>query len=71
MVLCCLPDVVALEVEGEAQTSATCNPLDLVNFLKQDLPAMNLLCERAGMFEDRAFNRTRALFEYFGLPFEG
>lgn len=31
---------------------------------------MNLICERAGMFEDRIYLRTKAVFEYFGLPFD-
>jgi len=30
---------------------------------------MNLVCERAGMFEARSFDWTKQLFEYYGLPF--
>jgi hypothetical protein len=32
---------------------------------------MNLMCERAKIFEERIFDRTKAVFEYFGLPFDG
>ena len=32
---------------------------------------MNLMCERAGMFEDRIYDRTKAVFKNFGLPFDG
>lgn len=31
---------------------------------------MNLLYERANMFERYIYDRTKAGFEYFGLPFE-
>ena len=71
MTMCCLPSVNTMQVEGRIEVAVTCNPLDLLNFLKQDLAPMNLMCERAGMFEDRVLNRTKAVFEYFGLPFEG
>ena len=50
--------------------AVVCNPLDLLSFLKRDFLPMNLMCERAGLFEDRIFDRTKALFEYFGLPFD-
>jgi hypothetical protein len=50
--------------------AVVCNPLDLLNFLKRDFLPMNLMCERAGMFEDRIYDRTKQIFEYFGLPFD-
>ena len=59
-----------MQVKGQIQVSVTCNPLDLLNFLKRDFLPMNVMRERAGMFEDRVWDRTKALFEYFGLPFE-
>ena len=31
---------------------------------------MNLVCERAGMFEDRIFDRTMRVLEYYGLQFD-
>jgi len=31
---------------------------------------MNEMCERAGMTEQQIFERTRAVFEYFNLPFD-
>jgi hypothetical protein len=30
---------------------------------------MNLMCEGAEMFEERLCDRTKAVLEYFGLPF--
>ena len=30
----------------------------------------NEMCERAGMSERQIFDRTKAVFEYFNLPFD-
>jgi hypothetical protein len=70
MTMCCLPSVNTIEVDGQFDVAVTCNPLDLFNLLTQDFLPMNLMCERAGLDEDRIFDRTKALFEYFGLPFD-
>ena len=70
MTMCCLPSLDVMKVEGQTQVLIRCDPLDLLKFLNRDFLPMNLMCERAGMFEDRIFDRTKALFEYFGLPFD-
>lgn len=70
MTMCCLPAINTMQVDGQIQVAVTCDPLDLLKFLKRDFMPMNLLCERAGMFEDRIYDRTKALFEYFNLPFD-
>jgi hypothetical protein len=70
MTFCCLPSLNVMKVEGQTQVLVRCDPLELLKFLKRDFLPMNLMCERAGMFEDRIFDRTKALFEYFGLPFD-
>ena len=59
-----------MQVDGQAQVAVTCDPLDLLNFLKGDFMPMNLMCERAEMFEERIYDRSKAVFEYFGLPFD-
>jgi hypothetical protein len=69
MTLCCLPSITTMLVVGQVQVAVTYEPLDLLNFLKNDFPAINEMCERAGMFEDRIYDRTKAVFEYFDLPF--
>ena len=70
MTMCCLPSINVMQVTGEIQVAVTCEPLDLLNFIKRDFMPMNLMCERAGMFEERIYGRTKAVFEYFNLPFE-
>lgn len=69
MVLCCLPAMTALKVEGKPTVTVSCDPEFILDFLKRDFVAMNLVCERADMFEDRIEQRTKAVFEYFGLPY--
>ncbi len=44
--------------------------LELVRFIDRDFAPMNLMCNRAGMFEERVYERTKQVFEYFGLPFD-
>ncbi len=70
MMLCCLPAITSLKVEGQVEVAVSCDPLAMLGFLKRDLMPMNQMCEQAGMFEDRIFGRTKAVFEYFGLPFD-
>ncbi len=70
MTMCCLPSINVMQAEGQIKVSVTCEPLDLLNFLKRDFMPMNLMCEQAGMFEERIYDRTKAVFEYFGLPFD-
>jgi hypothetical protein len=70
MVMCCLPDVSTMQVDGQTRMAVTCDPLDLLNFIKLDFMPMNLLCERAEMAERGIYDRSKAVFEYFGLPFD-
>lgn len=70
MTMCCLPEVNTLQVDGQTRVAVTCEPMEILNFLKRDFLPMNLMCERAEMFEERIYDRTKAVFEYFGLPFD-
>ena len=70
MVLCCLPSITAMQVDGQPKVAITYDPLDLLNLLKRDFPPMNLMCERAEMAERGIYDRSKAVFEYFGLPFD-
>jgi hypothetical protein len=70
MTMCCLPDVSTMQVDGQTKMAVTCDPLDLLNFIKRDFMPMNAMCDRAEMFERAIYDRSRAVFEYFGLPFD-
>ena len=71
MVLCCLPSIAAMQVDGQEDVAVTFDPIHLLDFLKPDLVYMNAICERAEMFERLIYDRTKAVFDYFGLPFDG
>ena len=70
MTMCCLPSVNTMQVDGRTQVAVNCDPLDLITFIKRDFLPMNLMCERAEMFERGIFDRTKAVFKFFGLPFD-
>ena len=68
-VLCCLPSIAALKVDQEPLVKVEYDRLELLEFLRADFGPMNALCERGGMFERLIDARTKAIFEYFELPF--
>ena len=71
MVMACLDNLTEIRVDGQPKVGVQCDPLELLHFIGRDFVPLNLICERAGMFEDRIYLRTKAVFEYFGLPFQG
>ncbi len=70
MVLCCLPSIAAVKIDHQPGVAVNLDKMELLDFLRTGFDPMNSLCERAGMFEDRIHARTKAIFEYFRLPFE-
>ena len=70
MVMCCLDSLDALKVQGRPQVQVQINPLEVVQFISGGFVPMNEMCERAGMSERQIFDRTKAVFEYFNLPFD-
>ncbi len=70
MVMCCLPSLVAMQTDGGANVAVNHDRLELLQFLCRDFAFMNDLCDRAEMSEREIYNRSKALFAYFNLPFE-
>ena len=70
MVICCLKSFTAIKVDGQDRCRVEYDPLELVYFIAQDFPHMNLMCERAGFSEADIYKRTREVFQYFHLPFD-
>jgi hypothetical protein len=70
MAACCLSSVNTTQVDGQTQVEITCDPMAILRFLKRNFLPMNLMCERAEMFERGIYDRTKAVFEYFNLPFD-
>ena len=70
MVMCCLDSLDALKVQGQPHVQVQINPLEVVQFISGGFVPMNEMCERAGMNERQIFERTKAVFGYFNLPFD-
>jgi len=70
MVACTLNKLSAMEVEGASSILVEFEPFELLAFLKNDFPHMNAICDRAEMFEHLIYDRTKQVFEYFGLAFD-
>ena len=70
MVLCSLPSVIAMKVDGRPNVAVEFDRLELLHFLSRDFPPMNSICERGEMFERLIYERTKAVFSYFDLPFD-
>lgn len=70
MVMCCLPSIAALKIDGRPNVAVKYDPLELVRFIGRDFGPMNIMCDRAGLSERQIYDRTKAVFEYFQLPFD-
>ena len=70
MMCCCMNSITALKVDDRPQVQVEFEPTELLSFLARDLGHMNAMCERGGVFEHLIQERTRAVFEYFGLPYD-
>ncbi len=71
MIMCCLPTISSIKVDGVPNVAVTFDPVHpLLDFLKKDFVPMNTVCERAEMFERLIYDRSKAVFEYFGLPYD-
>ena len=70
MVMCCLPSIEAIKVDGKPNVAVNYNPLELLHFIGKDFVPMNAMCDRAEMSERLIYDRTKAVFGYFALPFD-
>jgi hypothetical protein len=70
MVLCRLPSMAAVKVDGRPTVSVSCDPLEVLRLVGKDFGPMNIICDRAEMAERSIYDRSKAVFEYFNLPFD-
>ena len=69
MVLCCMPSIAAVKVDRSPNVAVEYDRLQILDFISKDFGPMNATCDRAEMDERGIYDRTRAVFESFGLPF--
>ena len=55
---------------GEAHARVELDPMELLRFVSSGVTPMNAMCERAGMSELDIWRSTKAVFDYFGFPFD-
>lgn len=70
MTACCLRSVNTIELDGADKLAATFDMKELANFLGDDFLRMNEMCERAGVSEHGIYDRTKAVFTFFSIPFD-
>jgi hypothetical protein len=70
MVLCCLPSIAAIKVDGRPNVAVNYDRLELLHFIGNDFGPMNAMCDRAEMFERLIYDQSKAVFGYFDLPFD-
>jgi hypothetical protein len=66
---CLMKNVSARNVIGESTANMLLDPLELLQFISAGFNPMNELCERANLSEFDIWKKTKAIFEYYGLPF--
>jgi hypothetical protein len=70
MVMCCLPSLSAVSRQGRPLVGVELDPMELLRFVADDFGPMNLMCERADLSERGIYDRTKAVMEFFGFPFD-
>jgi hypothetical protein len=70
MVLCCLPSLAAVARQGRPLVGVELDPFELLRWVAADFDPMNALCERADHSERAIYDRSKAVFEYFGFPYD-
>lgn len=70
MILCCLPSMTSMARRGSSRVGVEVDPMELLRFIAADFHPMNRMCERAGMSERSIHDRSRAVFETFGFPYD-
>ena len=70
MVIACLDNITEIKVDGQPKVDVQYDPLELLHFISRDFAPMNLICERAEMFERGIYDRSKAVFGCFNLPFD-
>ena len=69
MALCCLSSIAAVKIDQRPNVAVEYDRLQILDFISKDFGPMNSMCDRAEMHERGIFDRTKAVFACFDLPF--
>ena len=70
MTLCCLDQVSGVKKLGEPSAQVVLDPMELIHFISDGFNPMNEMFERAGASETAIYDRTKAVMEYYNMPFD-
>lgn len=70
MTLCCLNELSGAKKLGEPSTKVMLDPMELIRFISDGFIPMNEMFERAAAPEMAIYRRTKAVMEYFKMPFD-
>ena len=70
MTLCCMNQLTGSKRLGEPSAQVILDPMELLRFISGGFIPMNEMFERAGASELAIFQRTKAVMEYYKLPFD-
>lgn len=70
MTLCCLNQLSGAKKLGEPSTQVMLDPMELIRFISDGFIPMNEMFERAAAPEMAIYRRTKAVMEYYKMPFD-
>ena len=70
MTLCCLNELSGVKKLGEPSAKVMLDPLELIHFISDGFIPMNEMFERAAAPEMAIYRRTKAVMEYYKMPFD-
>ena len=70
LAFCCLREITSITFDVSSRCGVEIDRIELAHWIGRGFAPMNSLCERAQMTERAIYNRSKAIFEYFDLPFD-
>jgi hypothetical protein len=70
LAFCCLREITSITFDGRFKCGVEIDRVELACWVGAAFGPMNSMCERAQMTERAIYDRSKALFEYFDLPFD-
>jgi hypothetical protein len=70
LAFCCLHEITCITSDRSAQCGVAIDRIELAQWIGSAFGPMNTLCEQAGIGERGIYDRSKAVFEYFDIPFD-
>ena len=70
MTMCCMENLTGKKHAGAPLAQVEIDPMELLKFIMAGWAPMNEMCDRAGMSERAIYDRSKAIMNYYHLPFD-